>query len=95
MLMQEVSNLISQHVGKMCCRSCPQELKQLRRILPESHNSPQAALYFLKNMEMINIVPNLWIALRVLSTVPTLIATADRDFTELEVIKAFTSDYVR
>ncbi|KAG7609755.1 hypothetical protein ISN44_As05g018300 [Arabidopsis suecica] len=63
------------------------ELKILREALPKEVRRPIEVLDFLQKVE--GCYPNSWIAYRVLLTIPVLVASAERSFSKLKLIKSY------
>jgi len=64
------------------------ELTAVARRLPKSL-APQDVLKFLAEQKLLDSVPNLAIALRILLTLPVSVASAERSFSKLNLIKTF------
>ncbi|ESQ51629.1 hypothetical protein EUTSA_v10017956mg [Eutrema salsugineum] len=63
------------------------ELKVLRQTLPRDCKRPIEVLNFLKTKEQ--GYPNSWIAYRILLTIPVSVASAERSFSKLKLIKSY------
>lgn len=65
------------------------EIKSLSSLLPQSFKSPIETLQFIRTNNLENVVPNIWVALRLLLTIPVTVATAERSFSKLKLIKTY------
>ncbi|KAL9299022.1 putative HAT dimerization domain, ribonuclease H-like superfamily [Arabidopsis thaliana] len=63
------------------------ELKVLREVLPNEVTKPIEVLDFLKRVE--GCYPNTWISFRILFTIPVSVASAERSFSKLKLIKNY------
>lgn len=63
------------------------ELKVLREVLPRDYKRPIEVLNFLKTME--GCYPNSWIAYRILLTISVSVASTERSFSKLKLIKSY------
>ncbi|KAL9840325.1 putative HAT dimerization domain, ribonuclease H-like superfamily [Arabidopsis thaliana] len=63
------------------------ELKVLREVLPNEVTKPIEVLDFLKRVE--GCYPNTWISFRILLTIPVSVASAERSFSKLKLIKNY------
>jgi len=63
------------------------ELSVLKDALPEDCKRPIEVLNFLKGME--GCYPNEWIAYRILLTITVYVASAERSFSKLKLIKSY------
>ncbi|XP_058222957.1 uncharacterized protein LOC131332676 [Rhododendron vialii] len=63
------------------------ELKVLKDGLPKEVNKPIEVLNHLKTMD--NCFPNSWIAYRILLTIPVTVASGERNFSKLKLIKNY------
>ncbi|XP_045830795.1 zinc finger MYM-type protein 1-like [Trifolium pratense] len=68
--------------GKELCM----ELRLLREMLPAEEIGPIGILKFLKGM---NCFPNTTIAYRILLTIPVTVASAERSFSKLKLLKSY------
>jgi hypothetical protein len=65
------------------------ELKTLANILPENVASPVDVLRYLHNNMLHEVLPNLSISLRILLTIPVTVASGERSFSRLKLIKTY------
>ena len=63
------------------------ELENIRHILPSEKHATQQVLQFILETKLNNIFPNLWVALRILLTLPVTVASGERSFSKLKIIK--------
>ncbi|XP_058223043.1 uncharacterized protein LOC131332765 [Rhododendron vialii] len=63
------------------------ELQVLKDCLPRETTKPVEVLNFLKQME--GCFPNAWIAYRILLTIPVTVASGERSFSRLKLIKSY------
>ncbi|XP_026437251.1 zinc finger MYM-type protein 1-like [Papaver somniferum] len=63
------------------------ELKIIRGMISTDIKKPIEVLHFLQEME--GCYPNAWIAYRILFTVPVTVASAERSFSQLKLIKTY------
>ena len=70
-------------------REICEELKQIRRMLPPEANHPQETLQYIKDLSAVDLFPNLWVALRILLTLPVSVAGSERSFSKLKIIKNY------
>ena len=63
------------------------ELKVLRTILPKGTKEPIEVLKHMQAME--GCFPNAWIAYRILLTIPVTVASIERNFSKLKLIKSY------
>ena len=53
------------------------------------HNETKGPLEVLNFIQKVNSFPNVWIAYRILLTIPITVASAERSFSKLKLIKSF------
>ena len=67
-----------------------EELKQISCLIPSAKSDPLNVLHFLTDNNAIDLFPNLYVALRILLTIPvTPSASAERSFSKLKIIKSY------
>ena len=64
------------------------EIKSVGKVLPEKQ-TPIESLSLLHNLELAEYYPNLCIALRILLTMPVTVASCERSFSTLKLIKTY------
>ncbi|XP_074352732.1 uncharacterized protein LOC141691879 [Apium graveolens] len=69
------------------CDDLYEDLCILRRNLPEGTKSAIDVLTYIKEME--GSYPNVWIAYRILLTIPVTVSYAERSFSKLKLIKSY------
>ncbi|XP_033225949.1 52 kDa repressor of the inhibitor of the protein kinase-like [Belonocnema kinseyi] len=55
----------------------------------EGQNNPLMVLNFIKRHSLQDLYPNIWIALRILLTIPITVASGERGFSKLKLIKTY------
>ena len=65
------------------------ELKTLCNVIPESVSSPLDVLRYLHENRLQEVFPNFSVALRIALTVPVTVASAERSFSKLKLIKTY------
>ena len=63
------------------------ELKIMRKCLPKETKRAIEVLDYMKMMDF--CFPNVWIAYRILLTIPVIVASAERSFSKLKLIKSY------
>ncbi|XP_022553099.1 uncharacterized protein LOC106383362 [Brassica napus] len=63
------------------------EIKIFREVLPKTFKKNVEVLDYLKRMK--DSYPSIWIAYRIMLTVPVLVASAERSFSKLKLIKSY------
>ncbi|KAK0147356.1 Zinc finger MYM-type protein 1 [Merluccius polli] len=58
-------------------------------VLPKPRMTAFELLTYLSENEMCELYPNLWVALRIACTLPVTVATAERSFSKLKLIKTY------
>lgn len=57
--------------------------------LPKAQMTPLELLTYLSQNEICELYPNLWVALRIACTLPVTVASAERSFSKLKLIKNY------
>nr|XP_047144578.1 zinc finger MYM-type protein 1-like [Hydra vulgaris] len=65
------------------------EIKAIGRRLDTSNSDPQSVLKCIYTSNVVEVFPNLSIALRILLTLPVTVASAERSFSKLKIIKSY------
>jgi hypothetical protein len=66
-----------------------EELQSATSLLPDDVHTPLSVLRFLKLNGLQNVLPNLWISLRILLTIPVTVSSGERSFSKLKLIKTY------
>ena len=67
------------------------ELKSLAHVSPD-HDTPLEVIRFIYYSGLQDVFPNVTTALRILLTIPVTVASAERSFSKLKLIKTFNND---
>ncbi|XP_050552386.1 52 kDa repressor of the inhibitor of the protein kinase-like [Spodoptera frugiperda] len=71
------------------CMLCD-ELISLKSFLPDQNvATPAYVLNFIKDRNLQELYPNVWIAFRILLTIPVTVASGERSFSKLKLIKTY------
>jgi hypothetical protein len=73
----------------VCAEDLAFELKMLSSMLPNKDFTPKETLSFIIAKKLADIFPNVFIALRILLTLPITVASAERSFSKLNLIKNY------
>jgi len=66
------------------------ELISLKSFLPDQNViTPVFALNFIEDRNLQKLYPNVWIALRILLTIPVTVASEEKSFSKLKLIKIY------
>ena len=65
------------------------ELSHLKDMLPPEVSTPLEVLQFFHDSNVYDAFPNTWIALRILLTIPVTVASGERSFSKLKLIKTY------
>lgn len=65
------------------------ELQSVSSLFPKDVNTPLETLNFIRKNNLENTLPNVWIALRILLTIPITVASGERSFSKLKLIKTY------
>ncbi|KAG8558188.1 hypothetical protein GDO81_016897 [Engystomops pustulosus] len=65
------------------------ELKSVSRYIPTDCITPKSVLEYIAKTKMTSIFPNICIALRILLTLPVTVASGERSFSKLKLIKSY------
>ncbi|XP_065675644.1 uncharacterized protein LOC136091859 [Hydra vulgaris] len=65
------------------------EIKAIGRRLDTSNSDPKSVLKCIYTSNVVEVFPNLSIALRILLTLPVTVASAERSFSKLKIIKSY------
>ena len=64
------------------------ELVSLKSFLPDQ-NDPVFVLNLIKDRNLQGLYPNVWIALRILLTIPITVGSGERSFPKLKLMKTY------
>lgn len=65
------------------------ELNIAKEIFPGDVKLPIEAVRFISSNKLQDVMPNLWVALRIMLTIPVTVATGERSFSKLKLIKTY------
>ena len=65
------------------------ELEHIKTLLPKDVSSPKAVLEYMLQSNTSDLFPNTWISLRILLTIPVTVASGERSFSKLKLIKTY------
>ncbi|XP_069460610.1 zinc finger MYM-type protein 1-like [Ambystoma mexicanum] len=65
------------------------ELENIRYMLPRGTVTPLPVLQYIHDANLKNIFPNVWISLKILLTLPVTVASGERSFSKLKLIKTY------
>ncbi|XP_073501348.1 zinc finger MYM-type protein 1-like [Phyllobates terribilis] len=66
-----------------------QEFYHIQSLLPSDTINPLDVLNFINKNSLTDTFPNLWVALRILLTIPVTVASGERSFSKLKLIKTY------
>ncbi|XP_038647484.1 uncharacterized protein LOC119963047 [Scyliorhinus canicula] len=70
------------------------ELDIAKELFPEDVKLPIEAVRFINTNKLQAVMPNLWVALRIMLTIPITVATGERSFSKLKLIKTYLRSVV-
>lgn len=70
-------------------RELAMEMQQSLPDLPKAEMTAMELLIFIHHNELCELHPNLWIALRIVCTLPVTVASAEQSFSKLKLIKTY------
>ena len=73
----------------ICGRELADEMESLRYILPNTAKTPVEILAYLSTNERYTAFPNYFVALRIFLTIPVTVASGERSFSRLKLIKNY------
>ena len=73
----------------ICGRELADEVESLRHILPDTAKTPVEILTYLSTNERYTAFPNYFVALRIFLTIPVTVASGERSFSRLKLIKNY------
>lgn len=85
--LKQASNNLACFLGDINGNELSEELTFLSHLLPNDVTSPAKVLQYVLEKDMKSAFPNTSIALRMLLTVPVTVASAERSFSKLSLIK--------
>ena len=65
------------------------EIGHLKTMLPQNVTTPMEVLQFFHDSNIFDAFPNTWVALRILLTLPVTVASGERSFSKLKLIKTY------
>jgi hypothetical protein len=65
------------------------ELDIAKELFPEDVKLPIEAARFINTNKLQDVMPNLWVALRIMLTIPITVAAGERSFSKLKLIKTY------
>lgn len=65
------------------------ELDIAKQLFPENVKLPIEAAMFINTNNLQDVMPNLWVALRIMLTIPITVASSERSFSKLKLIKTY------
>ena len=71
------------------------EIQHLVKMLPDKVSSPLETLQFLHDGDIQDVFPNTWVGLRLLLTLPVTVASGERSFSKLKLIKTYLRSTMR
>ena len=66
-----------------------EKLGYLQHLLPKNCNDPKDIFQFIANHDVRDNFPNTWISIRILLTLPVTVASGERSFSKLKLIKIY------
>ncbi|XP_044133368.1 zinc finger MYM-type protein 1-like [Bufo gargarizans] len=66
-----------------------EELWHIQGLIPQESTTPLNVLNFIVKNRLTDTFPNIWIALRILLTIPVSVASGERSFSKLKLIKTY------
>ncbi|CAH2219185.1 zinc finger MYM-type 1-like [Pelobates cultripes] len=66
-----------------------EELWHIQNLLPQDATAPRHILSFIVRNGLTDTFPNIWIAFRILLTIPVSVASGERSFSKLKLIKTY------
>ncbi|XP_018395118.1 PREDICTED: zinc finger MYM-type protein 1-like [Cyphomyrmex costatus] len=70
------------------------ELQSVSSLFPKDVNTPLETLNFIRKNNLENTLLNVWIALRILLTIPITVASGERSFSKLKLIKTYLRSFM-
>lgn len=65
------------------------EINIARELFPKTVKHPIEAIRFINTNKLQDAMPNLWVALRIMLTIPVTVAAGERSFSKLKLIKTY------